>query len=60
MKFHDLHLFDMKGARFDMFLSYLLDSPWLAQAEFIGKNPGKSLGSALQGIVDARKAALGR
>jgi hypothetical protein len=48
MKFHDLFLFEVNGDKFDMFLSYVLDSPWLAQADFAWKNPGKSLGAALQ------------
>jgi hypothetical protein len=64
MKFHDLFLFEMKGDRFDMFLSYVLDSPLLAKAEFALKNKGKLLSSAIhglvQGAVDAKKAALGR
>ncbi len=47
IRFHDVFLFKMKGDRFDMFLSYLIRCPVLAQAEFALKNPGKVLRSVL-------------
>jgi hypothetical protein len=55
MKFHDLFLFEMKGDRFNMFLSYIINSPVLAQIEFNWKNPGKFLGSVVQAVIDAEK-----
>jgi hypothetical protein len=61
MKFHDLFLFEMKGDRFDMSLSYVLGSPWLANAEFAWKNPGKVLGPSLEFLIGVgMKAALSR
>jgi hypothetical protein len=56
MKSHDLHLFDMKGTKFNMFLSYLLDSPNPANIEFALKNPGKWAGPAIEvAIVVAKR-----
>jgi hypothetical protein len=47
----------MKGDWFYMYLSYILHSPWLSQAEFIVKNPGKSLGPAIKAAGAAIQAA---
>ena len=59
MKFHDLFLFEMKGDRFDMFLSYVLDWPMVASIEFGVKNPFKWAGPAIEVVVDAKRDLIG-
>ncbi len=52
-KFHDVYLFDMKGARFDMFLSYVVREPIKSRLLFASRNPSivmKTLGSAADGF----------
>jgi hypothetical protein len=58
MKFHDLFLVDMKGDRFDIFLSYFVNSPTLANLQFMVTHPGKTLGSVIGGVVEVAKTGV--
>jgi hypothetical protein len=49
-KLHDVFLFDMKGDRFDMFLSYCIREPKKTGILFAAQNPGKAVGSLLKAI----------
>jgi hypothetical protein len=59
MKFHDLFLRRLRGDRHDIFLSYVMDDPGWARANFDGYKdrsvapgaPGQTIGGTIQGAA---------
>ena len=57
-KFHDVHLWDIKGDHYDMDLSKFLISPNLAAAEFSLKNPGKLVRSLAESVLNGTSSLV--